>query len=386
MAELPIIGNVTDSLSSVAQQGADKARYIAVQALRRMPASVKVRLAGSEPPTVDGDTLDLDLHVALAAQERIGNERSHDVEVRRANTRRDAAMAAGRPVEVGAVRELLIPGADGKLRARHYIPADDSPGARPLIVFLHGGGFVAGDVDTHDLPCRLLCRYADAHVLSVEYRLAPEYPFPHGVEDAIAAFDWAMANAQQLGADPDRVAIGGDSAGGALSAVVCLHRRDAGLPQPAAQLLIYPATDSTKVYPSEELFAEGYFLTRADMDFFMDHYSSPEQRHDHRVSPLRAEHHGGLAPALVYTAAFDPLRDEGEAYAEALRDSGTPVRVKRVPGLVHGFVNMAGINTASRTETIAMARALRSALDHGLDDDFAARSRDRDLIVPDAAE
>ncbi len=267
--------------------------------------------------------------------------------------------------EVGSVRELEIDGADGPLRARHYLPPQSGTSATPpLLVFFHGGGFVIGDLDTHDEPCRMLCRHAAVQVLSVDYRLAPEHPFPAGVRDALAAFRWAVAHAPELGADADRVAVGGDSAGGNLSAVTAqLAARDGG-PTPVLQLLMYPAVDLTDARtPSGQLFAEGFYLTENDRQWFTRHYLSggDGDATDPRASPKLADDLGGLAPAIVTTAGFDPLRDEGEAYAAALREAGGRVVVDRMPELIHGFINMTTI-PAARDAVLRLAGMVRATL------------------------
>jgi acetyl esterase len=234
-------------------------------------------------------------------------------------------------------------------------------------VFFHGGGFVCGDLDTHDAPCRVLCRHGGVHVLSVDYGLAPEHPFPAYVDDAVAAFGWAVEHAAELGADPARVAIGGDSAGGTLAAIASrLAARDGG-PVPAAQVLVYPATDRTRTTPSLERFAEGFFLTARDIEWYFDQYTggTGAGREDPLVSPLLAPDLGGLAPALVVTAGFDPLRDEGEAYAHALRAAGTPALLRRMPELVHGFVNFGGVSRASREAIVEIAGTVRGMLARG---------------------
>jgi len=233
-----------------------------------------------------------------------------------------------------------------------------------LLVFFHGGGFVLGDLDTHDTTCRLLCRHADVHVLAVEYRLAPEHPFPAAQEDVMAAYAWACAHARELGADAARVAVGGDSAGGNLSAVLCQLAVKNGLPAPALQLLLYPAVDRTVERPSVGLFAEGFFLTRTDIEWFHERYVGPSlDRSDPRISPLLCPELSGLPPALVITAGFDPLRDEGEAYAQALQRAGTPVTLRRFDGLIHGFVNMGGVSRACRDAVVEIASMLRKQLD-----------------------
>jgi acetyl esterase len=268
----------------------------------------------------------------------------------------------GPAVPVRAVRELTIDGPGGPLAARHYVPFGhglDSP--EPLLVWFHGGGFVLGDLDTADQPARMLCRHGDLNVLSIDYRLAPEHPFPAAVDDALAALSWAQQHVETLGADPTRVAVGGDSAGGNLAAVVSQNRR--GADAPAAQLLVYPATDMVTRYPSIDRFADGYFLTEADTNWFLDHYTGDADRRDPLMSPLLAPDVSGLAPAMVVTAAFDVLRDNGEAYAHAMRGAGVPVVLRRVPRLIHGFMNTVGINRAAGEAAVGVATSFRTMLE-----------------------
>jgi acetyl esterase len=279
--------------------------------------------------------------------------------------RREALVFSFIKTEVDSVHELEIEGAAGPLRARHYQPPNVSGSQKPsLLVFFHGGGFVIGDLDTHDEACRMLCRYAGVQVLSVDYRLAPEHPFPAAVDDALAAFRWAAAHASELGADAERVAVGGDSAGGNLSAVTAqLAARDGG-PAPALQLLIYPAVDLTTARAaSGRLFAEGFYLTENDRQWAARHYFSGSERDatDPRASPALADDLSGLAPAVVITGGFDPLRDEGEAYAEALRKAGTRVVLDRAPELIHGFINMTMV-PAARDASLRLAGILRASL------------------------
>ena len=245
--------------------------------------------------------------------------------------------------------------------ARTPIERSEKP---PLLVFFHGGGFVIGDLDTHDEPCRMLCRHAGVQVLSVDYRLAPEHPFPSAVRDALAAFRWAVAHASELGADAERVAVGGDSAGGNLSAVTAqLASRDGG-PAPALQLLIYPDVDLTEARAtSGRLFAEGFYLTENDRRWCTRHYFAGTERDasDPLASPALAQDLSGLAQAIVITAGFDPLRDEGEAYAEALRKAGTRVVLDRAPDLIHGFINMTTV-PAARDAALRLAGMVRAGL------------------------
>jgi acetyl esterase len=279
--------------------------------------------------------------------------------------RKRTAVAGGPPLPVGEVRDLTIEGAAGPLRARHFAPAESggAGGPNPLLVYYHGGGFVIGDLDTHQSPCRMLCRHAGVHVLSIDYRMGPEHPFPAAADDARAALSWAFAHAGELGADPARVCVGGDSAGGNLAAVASWQAVREGGPAPVFQLLVYPVTDLVEKRRSYELFKDGFLLTSAEMDWFRDHYVPQEaDRSDPRVSILRADDLSGLPPALVVTAGFDPLRDEGEAYAQALRDAGNVVAQRRFEGLIHGFFNMSGSSRVSRDAVVEIAGATRALL------------------------
>ena len=313
---------------------------------------------------IDGQTLEPELQLTLSLLERRGAPPLESLPPAEAREvyRRQVAVSNGPPPPVGAVRDLTIDGAAGRLPARHYSP-DEPGGPHPLVVFFHGGGFVLGDLDTHDAPCRLLCRHAGAHVLSVDYRLAPEHPFPAAVEDGRAALLWAFAHAAELGADPSRVAVAGDSAGGNIAAVVAWQATRDGGPAPVLQVLLYPATDMTQRSRSHELFGGGFLLTRELMDWFAAQYVAGADPADPRLSVLRADDLGNVAPALVVTAGFDPLRDEGEAYVQALRAAGVaPVVLRRFPGLIHGFCNATGTSPVSREALIEVAGATRALL------------------------
>jgi acetyl esterase/lipase len=339
-----------------------RAHQWVAQSLDRLPPAVQVRLSGRPPVQVDGETLAPEVQLALAMLERRREPAPETLPPSQARERRRrlSAVYAGKPTPVGAVADLEL-ALDVALRARHYAPAEPG-GPHPLLVYYHGGGFTYGDLETHDGVCRILCRHAGAHVLAIDYRLAPEHPFPAAVEDARAALRWAFANAGRLGADPARVGVGGDSAGGNLAAVVAqLAARDGG-PAPALQLLIYPATDFSRRRRSRELFGEGFLLTNSEMDWFETNYLGPERAaaRDPRASPLLAEDLSGLAPAYVVTAAFDPIRDEGEEYAEALRAAGTPVTLRRFPGFIHAFIAGAGVSRNARDALVETAGATRA--------------------------
>jgi acetyl esterase len=236
------------------------------------------------------------------------------------------ARPAEKVVPVADVSDVTVPGPAGELSARVYRPA--AGGALPTVVLFHGGGWVIGDLDTHDNMARSICRDCDAVVLSVDYRLAPEAPFPAAVEDAVAATRWAGAHLEELGGS-DVLAVAGDSAGGNLAAVVAQQLRDSGGPAIAAQLLVYPATDVLGDYPSRFDNGEGYFLDLPTMAWFMEQYAAEAEHHgDPRLSPMRADSLEGLPPAVVVTAEYDPLRDEGEAYAAALAAAGVRVETR----------------------------------------------------------
>jgi acetyl esterase len=337
----------------------DRAQWAGSRLLTALPPSLQLRLSGGAPVVVDGQTLHPELQLLLHVRERIRTTALSELtpEHARGFTRAEARACAGRPTPVGAVRDLEIPGPAGPLRARHYAPAETG-GPHPLLVYLHGGGFVLGDLDLYDEPCRVLCRHGGVHVLSVDYRLAPEAPFPAAIDDAVAALEWAHVNAAALGADSERVAVGGDSAGGNLAAQAA---RDAHH-RPCLQLLIYPAADMVTERPSHTLFAEGFYLTAADRDWYHGHYMGGVEDDDPRRRPLTEGDLAGLPPAFVVTAAFDPLRDEGEAYADALRAAGTPVLLRRFDGLVHAFINMAGVSPACRDALVEVAGTLRGLL------------------------
>ena len=269
-------------------------------------------------------------------------------------------VLAPEPMPVAETRELTIPGPGGPIPARLYRSA--ATGVLPVLVFFHGGGWVVGDIESHDTVCRHLANRADSAVVSVDYRLAPEHKFPAAVEDCFAATAWVAGNAAALGVDPRRLAVGGDSAGGNLAAVVSLIARDKGAPPISCQLLIYPAMDAEMRHDSIVRFAEGYVLTRATMRWFYDQYlRAAADAADWRASPLLAADLAGLPPAFVLTAGYDPLSDEGDAYAARLAAAGVPVAHRRFPGQVHGFAMNGRIIRAAAVALDEAAAALKTA-------------------------
>ena len=232
-------------------------------------------------------------------------------------------------------------GPGGEIRFRRYRPLGAAAGPLPTLIYYHGGGFVIGNIETHDSTCRRLANKSRCQVISIDYRLSPEHPFPAPTDDGVAAFRHIRDNAASLGADAKRLAVGGDSAGGAIAAVVCQVLRDSGEQGPAFQMLIYPATDSSKQSASRVAFAEGYFLTKDLMDWFWKAYvPAGTDLTDLRLSPLLAKDVKGLPAAFVLTAGYDPLRDEGRAYADRLIEAGIKTTYVNYPGTIHGFFSL----------------------------------------------
>ncbi len=259
------------------------------------------------------------------------------------------------------IEDGTIPGPDSELATRLYRP-QDLEGPLPILIFFHGGGYVIGDRNTHDIPCRRLALSARCLVISVDYRLSPEHPFPAPVHDAWAATRWVVAHAAELGGDPARVAVGGDSAGGNLSAVVCHLAKREGGPKLAYQLLIYPGTDLTGSMPSHKTLGQGYRLTAELLDWFMKHYfSQGGDRHQLIASPLFADDFTELPPAYILTAGYDPLKDEGGAYADKLSKAGVEAVHVEYEGMIHGFITMGGVVDTATEALEACGAALRQA-------------------------
>ncbi|HEY0734017.1 MAG TPA: alpha/beta hydrolase [Herpetosiphonaceae bacterium] len=304
---------------------------------------------------------DPQVEILLQAQAALGTAPVHTLSVAEARAQQNLRAAADAPLDpVASVVARTISTPDGDIPARIYTP--DGAGPFPILVYIHGGGWVLCSLDTHDRECRALCRRAQYVVVSVDYRLAPEHKFPGPIYDCLAALRWVLSSADELNGDPARVVLGGDSAGGNLTAAVTLLAREQGLGPLAGQLLIYPVTQhySASLH-SYAAYAEGYGLTRDEMIWFWDHYlQRPEQAGDPLASPLQATDLSGLPRALVLLAELDVLYDEGEQYARRLAAAGVPTEMACYPGTIHGFVNMSAVLDAGQRALDFAAIWLRS--------------------------
>ena len=335
-------------------------RNASARSIFKLPRPVLRRLAGA-PVVIDGKTLDVEMQLMLRVM-RLEGPQVETLPIARARKQIvSSARLAGGNHPIGAVTERTIDGPGGPVGLRFYTPRGLVSGS-PALVFVHGGSFMHGDLDSHDPLCRLLAEKAQVRVIAVDYRRAPESPFPAAPDDVWAAWTWVNAHAAGIGIDPTRIAVGGDSAGGNLSAGVALRAVRDGGPAPAFQLLIYPVTQFGQPTKSRETFAEGFYLTRAGMDLSDESYLvGNEDLSDPRLSPLLNDP-TGVAPAHVVTAGFDPLHDEGEAYAERLREAGVPVDYHCEDGLVHAFANMAGLGRSAPAAISRIAAALQRGL------------------------
>lgn len=313
-----------------------------VRWLLALPDPVIDRLAGGPPVVLDGRVLDRRVQAIIHIGDRLGItslEGDEDVGSRRDRLARSAGL--GMPLRMRLhVSDRRIPGPAGDIPVRIYRRFGLAEGA-PAIVYLHGGGWATGDLDTHDGTCRLLADESDCVVVAVDYRLAPEHPFPAAVDDAVAAYRWVHRNARELSVEPGRVGVMGDSAGGNLAAVIAQVTRDTDVPPPVAQCLVYPATDARMREPSHKIFGDGFLLTHESMVWFRSQYLPDEADWDSPLaSPIEQPDLSGLAPALIVTAGFDPLRDEGRLYAERLAEAGVVTRYRCYDDMVHGFFGM----------------------------------------------
>ncbi|MEX0426768.1 alpha/beta hydrolase [Nocardioides sp. DS6] len=345
------VGPLAGRTVNQAVHAVQKAAFVGAM---NLPPGVQRRLAG-KPVVVDGQTLAVDTQLMLKLSDLSGEPDPSTLSIPdgRVALARQSGLAGGSQ-PIGAVRSLTVAG----LPARLYLPTG-APAVGPLLVFLHGGGFIFGDLDSHDAACRFLAERSGVRVLAIDYRLAPEAPFPAAYDDSVAAFDWAVDHAAELGADPARIGVGGDSAGGNLAAEVALHARE----RCAFQLLIYPVTQTDEKTRSRELFAEGFYLTDGFIAVATENYlPAGTDPRDPRHAPLHADIPSGVAPAYVATAGFDPLRDEGEAYAQKLEDAGVKVTLTRFPDQIHGFFNVVGAGHSARAAVAQIAEVLRDAL------------------------
>jgi acetyl esterase len=331
-----------------------------------LPSGLIQAMAGKKTEA-EGATLDPSIALMAKSAARRASMTVLPVGVARQGTQAALGLTMGKRRASVTIRDMKLPGGplpDGKaaqLDARLYAPAG-ATGSEPLLVYLHQGGCVLGGIWMADTWCSILAEEVRAFVLNVDYRHAPEHKFPAAVEDAIASFEWAVQNAKALGADGKRVGIGGDSAGGYLSAVVCLVRREAGLPQPHLQLLIYPCTDWTSVGGTMQTMANAYPLSAPVMEWFAGHYlSSEEERKDWRVSPALVKDKTRLAQALVYTAAFDPLTTQAAAYADMLKQAGVQTTYRNYNSLSHSFTAMSGVVPAAKKALGEIAADVKKA-------------------------
>jgi acetyl esterase/lipase len=335
---------------------------VALRAAFQLPTAWLRGLAGEPPRAREGYPLDLQTHVLLRLIEliRLPSVETLDVPRARREMDREATLLDRHPQALDC-RDTRLPGPAGPIPIRVYTPHGGAARPRPIVVYFHGGGFVLGSLDSHDGICRGLAVGAEAIVVSVDYRLAPEHRYPAGPADAIAATRWVLANAEALGGDPARVAVAGDSAGGNLAALAALAcRGDAR--RPCFQLLAYPATDLTRSHPSHRLFATGFLLTAPLMQWYVEAYADDAQQREPGASPMFVDELRGTPPAVVLTGGFDPLRDEGAAYVDRLRAAGVTAELRQYDGLIHGFLSMSGAIDEARVAFDDAVQALRFAL------------------------
>ena len=345
---------------SLVAQLTGTARGVTARSILRLPKPVIRRLAGA-PVEIDGKTLDPEMQLLLRLQ-RIEGPAVETLPIRkgRANVV-SAAKVVGGDLPIGAVTDRTIDGPGGPLTLRFYTPRGLT-GDAPALVFFHGGAWIYGGLESHDALCRFLAEEAQVRVIAVDYRLAPEAPFPAGFDDAWAAWKWVAEHAKGIAVDPTRIAVGGDSAGGCFAALVAQHAvGDEGI-KPAFQLLIYPVTDFLNASERPEAYADGFYLTKAYMDLGEESYLlGDEDKADPRLSPLHQDV-AGVAPAHVVTAGFDLLLDEGKAYADKLRAAGVPVEYVCEEGLIHSFANMVAVGTSAPRAMRRVAAALQRGL------------------------
>ena len=349
------------SVASASFSNRDKIETRLARSLMSMPMPAIRALAG-KPITRDGRTLDPQAQLAILSAKRAGKKPGHALDL--AASRRDMNVSGRqlgpRPAALAWEENRMLAG----LPVRFYRPRGIAKGG-PALMYLHGGGFTSGSLESHDLVCRAIAAEAPCTVCAVDYRLAPEHRFPAAADDATKVFRAMVSDAAVLNIDPTRIGVGGDSAGGNLAAVVALDTRHDAV-RPCFQMLIYPTVDMTMSFPSIDIFATGFFLEKESIRWYRGNYlghdASDASKHDPRASPWFAEDLSGLPKALVVTAGFDPLRDEGDAYAKRLADAGVEVQHESYASLFHGFWNTTGIIHGARGAFDDAVRALRIAL------------------------
>ncbi|MGX1197493.1 alpha/beta hydrolase [Parvibaculum sp. MBR-TMA-1.3b-4.2] len=335
---------------------------LVIRGLMKLPEGALLRMSGGEPLSIDGRVIDPRVQLLAVQGAKAPSLTTLDPVAARAAAAQGLALLDDAPRANVAIDEVVMPGPGGRLAARLYRPKH-AAGPLPGLVYFHMGGCVIGNLDTCETFCSILAGSANCAVLSVDYRLAPEHKFPAAVDDALAAYKWAEENASSFGMEAGRIGVGGDSAGGYLSAVVAQQMKAEGGPAPACQLLIYPVTDMEAQGGSMESCGEVYPLTADIMQWFIDHYiDKPEDKKDLRASPLKAEDLSGLPPAIVVTAGFDPLRDQGAAYADRLKAAGVPVTYRCYDRLAHAFTAMSGTVPAAKRACEEIAVDVRAGL------------------------
>ena len=323
-----------------------KLAIVAGLLMLKLPAWVSALWYLGRRTQIDGNTLDAKAQLICSVVNRVRASTTEEItpEISRTQLATFSKVLGGGPTPVDDVTDMTVPGPAGEMPARLYRPRNAKSGPLPILVFYHGGGWIQGDIDTHDEPCRKIANASGGLVLSIYYRLAPEHKFPAGVDDCLAGFRWVRDHGNDIGADTNHIAVGGDSAGSNLSIVVCQELARLGETGPGFQLLIYPATDARMQTKSYDLFDDGFFLTRERINWYLHFFFfffSSRRRHT-RFSPVYTEDISNQPPALIITAGFDPLRDEGKLYHEALIAAGVSSEYKQFDGMIHGFINMAG--------------------------------------------
>lgn len=338
-----------------------KLKRLAAKTMLQLPERTLVRLSGGEPVFLGGRTLDPRTQFILHANRHIPRSRRLPIAAARKRLDKASLVLAGKKIKMACVEDQTIPGPTAPIPIRIYTPKISQRPA-PALVYYHGGGWAMGSIESHDETCRFLAQNAGCTVISVDYRLAPEDPFPAGLDDAWAALLWVRNNTQSLDIDPDRIAVGGDSAGGNLAAAICIRAKQLGEPQPKAQLLVYPVLDCRADTPSYETYGEDFLVDKGDMHYFIGLYLDQTENTNPLVSPLAHDAPEGLAPAVITAAGFDPLHDEAELYAGKLEAAGVQVHFRSYSALTHGYMAMIGAIPTCYRATLESATLLQTLL------------------------